>query len=206
MEKRRRKKKNVDLFPQPRCSYSHYERDKHSHQCWPDTIVFSHKDRQQLAGVRLCWDASLEPSSKLQLKRCGAHKESKSRSWTSHAAAAASPPNVLHLKRLSRGRRVDELDRPSGFATDRDATKESVCAEQKAAGDWSQRSAIGEARREKTRNGAAGFFFFLNTAAIVHERVDLAILLVLQPEWRNEVAFIKRPGQVWVLKCLLACL
>lgn len=84
------RKKNVDLFPQPRCSYSHYERDKHSHQCWPDTIVFSHKDRQQLAGVRLCWDASLEPSSKLQLKRCGAHKESKSRSWTSHAAA--SPP------------------------------------------------------------------------------------------------------------------
>lgn len=26
------------------------------------------------------------------------------------------------------------------------------------------------------------------------KRVDLAILLVLQPEWRNEVAFIKRPG------------
>lgn len=104
------------------------------------------------------------------------------------------PPNVLHLKRLSRGRRVDELDRPSGFATDRDATKESVCAEQKAAGDWSQRSAIGEARREKTRNGAGGFFFFLNTAAIVGERVDLAILLVLQPEWRKRSGFYKEAG------------
>lgn len=148
--------KNVDLFPQPRCSYSHYERDKHSHQCWPDTIVFSHKDRLQLVGVQLCWDASLEPSSELQLKRCGAHKESKSRSSTSHAAASSQRVALKEALRRTPLWRA----RPAQWICHRPGCDQRVCAEQKATGDWSQRSAIGEARREKTRNGAAFLFFF----------------------------------------------
>lgn len=39
-------------------------------------IVLKHKDRQQLMGAQLCSDASLEPSSQLQLKRCSALEES----------------------------------------------------------------------------------------------------------------------------------
>lgn len=114
-------------------------------------------------------------------------------------------PNVLHLKRLSQGRRFDELDQPSGFATDRDVTKESARNKRQQATGVS--APLQGRHVERKREMALRFFsFFRNTGAIVGERVDLAILLVLQPEWRNEVAFIKRPGQVWVLKCLLACL